>query len=137
MTDVNDWNRKIIDEFRANDGRVGKPFENTPLLLLHTVGSRSGAARVNPLAYRTHDDAFVVFGSFAGSPTHPAWFHNLRVAPDVDVEVGTATIPVRARVTEGAEREEIWSAQKREAPAFAEYEEKAGRQIPVVVLERR
>lgn len=137
MSDVNDHNRAIIEEFHANAGKVGGPFENTPILLLHHLGARSGTERVNPLAYRRDGEAFVIFASKAGAPTNPDWYHNLLAHPDATIEVGTETIPVRARVAEGEERERLWSAQKIDAPGFADYESRTERQIPVVVLERR
>jgi deazaflavin-dependent oxidoreductase (nitroreductase family) len=136
VSDVNDWNARIIEEFRANDGRVGGPFEGAPMLLLHTTGARSGAERVNPMVYQPLDaGAMAVFASKAGAPTNPDWFHNLVAHPEVTVEVGTETRSYRARVTEGEERERIWSRQKAASPGFAEYEAKTTRQIPVVVLD--
>jgi deazaflavin-dependent oxidoreductase (nitroreductase family) len=135
MADMNDFNTKIIEEFRANEGRVGGPFEGAPILLLHSKGAKSGTERVAPLVYRSDGDRYVIFASKAGAPTNPDWFHNLRANPDAKVEVGTSTVPVRARVAEGNERERLWSAQKEAMPGFAEYEEKTTRQIPVVVLE--
>lgn len=135
---MNDFNQQIIEKFRNNDGRVGGMFEGAPMLLLHTTGAKSGDERVNPLMYRPDGEAWVIFASYAGSPKHPAWFHNLVADPDVTIEVGTDTLDLRARVTDGEERTRIWEAQKRDAPGFAEYEEKAaGREIPVVALERR
>lgn len=136
MSEVNDWNATIIAEFRGNAGKVGGMFENTPLLLLHTTGAKSGKERINPLAYRADGDSFVIFASKAGAPTHPDWFHNVVANPAASIEVGTETIAVRARVADGDERERLWSAQKTDSPGFAEYEAKTTRQIPVVVLER-
>ena len=135
---ANDWNTAIIDEFRANDGKVGGNFEGVDLLLLTTIGAKSGEPRVNPLAFRSVGDDVAVFASYAGNPKHPAWFHNLVAHPDVTVEVGTDRYPAHARVAHGAERDRIWAEQSAAVPAFAEYEAKAeGREIPVVVLERR
>lgn len=134
---ITDFNQKIIEEFRTNDGRVGGPFRGAPLLLLHSTGAKSGAERVNPLAYGTDGDRFVVFGSKGGADDHPDWFHNLRAHPDATIEVGAETIPVRAHVAEGDERERLWTRQKELMPGFADYEQKTTRQIPVVVLERR
>lgn len=132
----NDWNSSIIEEFRANDGKVGGRFERMPLLLLHHRGAKSGAERVNPLAYQAlPDGSMAVFGSRGGSERNPDWFHNVREHPGVKVEVGTATIEAKARVAEGEERERIWEKQKREVPGFASYEEKTERQIPVIILE--
>ena len=138
MADPNDFTASIIEEFRANDGVVGGPFEGAPIVLLHTVGARSGAARVNPLVSQPVGDDVVVFASAAGSPKHPAWFSNLMANPDTIIEIGTETRDVRARVAEGDERTKIWDRQKSIMPGFAEYEVSAGdREIPVVVLERR
>ncbi|HEY8543711.1 MAG TPA: nitroreductase family deazaflavin-dependent oxidoreductase [Acidimicrobiales bacterium] len=134
---MSEWNASIIEEFRANGGKVGGAFEGADLLLLHTTGARSGQERVNPLVYRPHGDDLVIFASFAGAPVHPAWYHNLVKNPDVEVEVGTETVPMRARVAEGAERDELWEQQKQRMPGFADYEARTTRRIPVVVLERR
>ncbi|HZQ78017.1 MAG TPA: nitroreductase family deazaflavin-dependent oxidoreductase [Acidimicrobiia bacterium] len=133
---MNNWNAQIIEEFRANGGRVGGRFEGRPMLLLHTVGAKSGEPRVNPMVYQPDGDKLVVFASFAGGPKNPAWYHNLVAGGPASVEVGTETFPVTARVTEGAERDRYWSKQKQDIPTFAEYEAKTTREIPVVVLER-
>jgi deazaflavin-dependent oxidoreductase (nitroreductase family) len=135
MADRNDWNTKIIEEFRANNGVVGGPFEGTPLLLLHHIGAKSGTERVNPVAYQPVGDGYAIFASKAGAPTNPDWYHNLRANPEVTIEVGSETRRVRARVAEGEERDRIWSKQKENSPGFAEYEQKTDRVIPVVVLE--
>ncbi len=133
-----DWNQQIIEEFRANEGRVGGNFEGRTLLLLHHRGAKTGTERVNPLAYqRVSDDAVAIFASMGGAAKNPDWYHNVVANPDVTVEIGTETFTGRAHVAEGAERQEIWERQKREWPAFAEYEEKTKgiREIPVVVLD--
>ena len=135
MTEHDDWNRRVANEFRANGGKVAQ-FEGRPLLLLHHKGAKTGAERVNPLVYLAVGDDFAVFGSKAGADTNPAWYHNLRAHPDTTIEVGTETLPVHARVAEGEERERIWEEQKHVNPNFAEYEQKTTRPIPVVVLER-
>ena len=138
MTDwknVNDWNAAIIEEFRANDGRVGGMFEGRSLLLLHHTGARTGTRRVTPLAYQDLADGYAVFASKAGADTNPDWYHNVVANPGTEVEVGTETIRVRARVASGAERDRIWTRQKRDYPQFEEYESKTSRVIPVVVLE--
>jgi deazaflavin-dependent oxidoreductase (nitroreductase family) len=134
-----DRNQSIIDEFRANEGRVGSDFEGRPLLLLHHRGARTGTERVNPVAYqRLSPDAVAIFASKGGARTNPDWFHNLVANPDASIEIGTDAYPVRARVAAGEEREQIWDRQKQERPAFADYEErtKGIREIPVVVLDR-
>ncbi len=132
---MSDWNTHIIEEFRANGGKVGGQFEGAPLLLLHTTGARSGQERINPVMYRTDGDDLVVFASKAGADTNPDWYHNLRANPGATVEVGSDTKPVRARVASQDERDRLWAAQKKEWPGFADYETKTSRQIPVVILE--
>lgn len=136
MTNANDWNTKVIEEFRANGGKVGGQFEGLPLLLLHTRGAKSGAERVNPVAYQATDGVLAVFASKGGAPTNPDWYRNLVANPQVTVEVGTDTFDAQARVAEGEERERIWERQKQDVPGFAEYERRTDREIPVVVLER-
>jgi deazaflavin-dependent oxidoreductase (nitroreductase family) len=130
-----DFNSKIIAEFRANGGKVGGPFEGAPLLLLHTTGARSGQERVNPMMYQKLGDSYAVFASKAGAPVSPDWYHNLVANPRVRAEIGTQTVDLRARVADAAEREPIWTAWKQANPGFAEYERKTSRQIPVVFLE--
>lgn len=137
MAEPTTFNQRVIAEFRANAGQVGGPFRGAPLLLLHTAGARTGAARVNPVMFRRLGDSFAVFGSKAGAPDHPAWYHNLLANPDATVEVGDETIEVRARVVTGAEREDIWTAQKKDYPGFADYQSRTDRVIPVVVLDPR
>ena len=132
---MSDWNDKIIEEFRANDGKVGGPFAGAPLLLLHTVGARTGKQRVNPMMYRTVDGGYAVFASKAGAPTNPDWYHNLVAQPRVSAEIGGTTVDLVARVAEGEERDRIWTAHKAAYPGFADYERKTSRQIPVIVLE--
>ena len=135
MSDVNDWNKGIIEEFRANGGKVGGQFEGAPLLLLHSTGAKSGQARVNPIMYLADGDNYVVFASKAGAPTSPDWYHNLIANPRASVEVGDATVNVVAKVADGDTRERLWSTQMELYPGFAEYEAKTTRLIPVVVLE--
>jgi deazaflavin-dependent oxidoreductase (nitroreductase family) len=135
VAERNDFNQAIIDEFRANGGKVGGQFGGAPLLLLHHTGARTGTERVNPVAYQTVDAGYAVFASKAGAPTNPDWYHNLRAHPDATVELGGETVRVRARVAEGEERDRIWERQKAEYPGFADYERKTTRRIPVVLLE--
>jgi deazaflavin-dependent oxidoreductase (nitroreductase family) len=137
VSSVADYNQAIIDEFRGNGGRVGGAFEGAPLLLLHTVGAKSGKERVNPVMYQAMGESYAVFASKGGAPENPAWYHNLLANPDVTIEVGTALVPVTARAAEGEERELIWQRQKSDYPGFAEYEEKTTREIPVVILTPR
>ena len=135
MTEPNDWNAKIIEEFRANEGRVGGQFEGAPLLLLHSIGARSGEERVNPMMYQAVGDAYAVFASKGGAPSNPDWYHNLIANPDATIEVGTRTVAVRARIADDVERDTIWETQKQRYPGFADYEASTTRQIPVVILE--
>lgn len=135
---MSDHNQAIIDEFRANAGKVGGNFEGFPLVLIHHKGARSGTDRVNPVAYqRLSDDSVAVFASKGGAPKNPDWYYNLVAHPDVSVEIGSERYDVKARVATGDERRRIWEAQKQAHPQFAEYEVRAGeREIPVVVLDR-
>ena len=134
---MSDWNTKIIEEFRANEGRVGGPFEGAPMILVHHIGAKSGTERVTPLVYFPEADGrMVIIASKAGAPTNPDWYHNLRANPKVDVEVGTETFPVEAAEVEGAEREEVWARVVARNPGFGEYQEKTTRVIPVVRLTR-
>ena len=135
LSDVNDFNRGIIEQFRANDGKVGPPFEGAPLLILHSTGAKSGQTRLAPIVYQQVGDSWAVFASKAGAPDNPDWYHNLVANPKASIELGTSTVDVTARVLEGAEREEIWSKQKQLMPGFADYEAKTDRVIPVVVLD--
>jgi deazaflavin-dependent oxidoreductase (nitroreductase family) len=136
VAEVEDFNEKVIKEFRANGGKVGGPFEGAPVLLLHHTGAKSGTERVNPLMYQPLGESFAIFASAAGSPKNPDWYYNLAAHPDTTVEIGTRTVRVMSRVAEGDERDRIWEKQKSIAPGFAEYETNAApRQIPVIVLD--
>jgi deazaflavin-dependent oxidoreductase (nitroreductase family) len=137
MSDVQDWNSKIIEEFRAHEGRVGGNFEGAPVLLLHTTGARSGVERINPMMYLDLDGHRYVFASKAGADTNPDWFHNLVAHPGVVVEVGTETYAATAVPVTGEERDRIYAEQAARYPGFAEYEAKTSRVIPVVELRRR
>jgi deazaflavin-dependent oxidoreductase (nitroreductase family) len=131
-----DWNSKIIAEFRENGGKVGGPFEGGTLLLLHTTGARTGQERVNPVMYRDlGNGSYAVFATKGGAPTHPDWYHNLLANPKVSAEIGIRTEQFTARVAEGDERERIWAPHKQQYPGFADYERKTTRQIPVVILD--
>ena len=135
MAEADDWNKRIIEEFRANGGKVGGQFAGAPLLLLHTTGAKTGQTRVNPMMYLADGNDHVVFASKAGAPTNPDWYHNLVANPRASIEVGDQTFNVVARVAEGETRERLWSRQKELYPGFADYEAKTTRQIPVVILE--
>jgi deazaflavin-dependent oxidoreductase (nitroreductase family) len=135
------WNDGIIEEFRANEGRVGGSFEGATMLLLHTTGRRTGREHVTPAVYLPDHGRWVVIGSKGGAPADPDWIRNLEANADATIEVGTETIPVRATriLREGSEWERLYAAQVARRPGFAEYLEKTEgiRRIPVVVLERR
>lgn len=130
------FHQSVIDEFRANEGKVGGPFEGGDLLLLTTTGARSGAPRTTPLGYVRHGDSFLVVGSNLGGPRHPGWYHNLLARPVVRVEVGTRTFEALAVPAEGARREELFAHVVRAAPGYGEYQDATSRPLPVVVLER-
>jgi deazaflavin-dependent oxidoreductase (nitroreductase family) len=136
MTDPRSWNEKIIEEFRANGGKVGGNFAGAPLLLLHTIGARSGRPRTNPMMYQDLGDGSVaVFASKGGADTNPDWYHNLLANPDVTAEIGTGTRRFRARTATGDERDRIWNKQKQAYPGFATYEGRTDRTIPVAILD--
>jgi deazaflavin-dependent oxidoreductase (nitroreductase family) len=136
VSEQDDWNRGVIEEFRANGGKVGGMFEGMQLLLLHHVGAKTGTERVNPLAYQSLGDSVAIFASKGGAPTNPDWYHNLVANPDTTIEIGTEQRRVHARVAASDERDRIWTEQKARYPNFADYEAKTGgRTIPVVVLD--
>jgi len=157
MVNVNDWNAKMIEEFRANEGKLGGQFEGAPMLLLTTTGAKSGQRRVNPMMYLAEagllvsdnyessgdrrvsseeGDRIYVFASKAGAPTNPDWYHNLVANPEVTVERGAETYKAVATPVIGAERDRIYAIQAKRYPGFAEYQEKTTRTIPVVSLAR-
>jgi deazaflavin-dependent oxidoreductase (nitroreductase family) len=132
---MSSWNDGIIEEFRANEGRVGGPFEGIELLLLTSVGARSGKRHVTPLVYVTDGERLVVAASNGGGPKHPAWFHNVGANPEVEIEVGTRKFTAKAAVVpDRAERDRLYAKFVEVSPGFAEYETKTSRVIPVVVL---
>jgi deazaflavin-dependent oxidoreductase (nitroreductase family) len=137
--EMSDYNARVIEEFRANGGHV-EGF-GSRLVLLHHIGAKSGQERITPLACLLDGDRWVIFGSKAGAPTHPAWYHNLRAHPDVTIEVGTGTgtetVEVRASEATGAERDRLFEAQVRAIPQFGEYARRTDRVIPVITLTRR
>ncbi|ATA28243.1 putative nitroreductase [Mycobacterium lepraemurium] len=141
MTDIPDtgtlnaFNQSIIDEFRANDGKVGGQFEGADLLL-HTTGAKSGQPRVSPLAYFRIDGKLLVIGSFAGAPVSPAWVHNLRANPAARVEIGTDSFDVTARELPREERDALFAKVAAAAPGFAEYQAKTSRVTPLFELIR-
>ncbi|MGR6914600.1 nitroreductase family deazaflavin-dependent oxidoreductase [[Actinomadura] parvosata] len=131
-----DFNQQIIDEFRANEGRVGGMFEGAPLVLLTTTGAKSGKPVTTPVMYLADGDRYIVIASNAGADNHPAWYHNLRAHPEATAEIGTETFEVKAEFVEGEERDRLYARMVAQAPGFAEYEAKTTRRIPVVALYR-
>ena len=130
------FNENIVDEFRANGGKVTGQFANSDLLLLTTTGAKSGQRRVSPLAYFRIDGKLIIIGSFAGAPVNPAWVHNLRANPQAHVEVGADAFDVTARELPPAERDELFPQLTAAAPGFGEYQAKTSRVIPLFELQR-
>ena len=132
---MSDWNQSVIEEFRANEGRVAS-FARQPLLLLTHRGAKTGTERTNPVAYFRDGDDYVIVASKGGAPTNPDWYHNLAANPSVTVEAGTETFDATAREADPEERARLWSKIVDQNPAFGEYEGKTQRTIPVFVLRR-
>jgi deazaflavin-dependent oxidoreductase (nitroreductase family) len=135
VTDADDFNRRNIEEFRANHGRLGGPFEGAPVLLLHSTGARSGQPRINPMMYMADGDRYLVFASAAGADRNPAWYWNLVAHPDAGIDVGDGHIDVHAVELTGSERDAKYALQAERYPGFADYQRKTSRVIPVVALE--
>ncbi len=136
MSNQVNWNQSIIDEFRANSGKVGGPFAGRTLLLLHTVGAKSGQERVNPVAYVKDGDRFVIIASKGGAPTNPDWYYNLLAHPLVTVEAGTETFQARAEVATEPERTRLYDKMVEVNPGFDDYRRKTTRVLPVITLTR-
>lgn len=134
MINFNDRNKAIIEEFRANGGKVGGGFAGRDLLLLHTIGAKSGQERVNPVAYVRDGERLVVIASKGGAPTNPSWYYNILAHPLLSVEVGSEQFQVRATVAEEPERTRLYDKMVAVMPAFAEYRVKTTRAIPVIIL---
>ena len=134
--EFNEFNRKLVAEFRENGGKVTGMFAEAPLLILTSKGAKSGEPRINPLVHTRDGERYVIIASKGGAPTNPSWYHNVVAHPDVTVEVGDEKFPARAKVVDGEERDRLFAAQAALMPNFAEYQENTTRRIPVVVLER-
>ncbi len=134
---MSDWNRKIIEEFRANEGKVGGYFENMTLLLLHTTGAKSGLPRLNPAAYTEDRDRLVIIASKGGADTHPDWYYNVVANPNVTVEVGSEKYDAVATVEEEPERTRLYDQMAAQYPGFEGYRQKTSRVIPVITLQRK
>jgi deazaflavin-dependent oxidoreductase (nitroreductase family) len=132
-----DWdafNKGVVEQFRANRGHV--PGRKYPLILLTTVGAKTGLPRTTPLNYSRDGDRIIVIASKAASPTHPDWYYNLLAHPEAIIEIGTEKFPVRATIAEGEARERLFNAQAALMPFFAEYQRQTTRRIPVIIFER-
>jgi deazaflavin-dependent oxidoreductase (nitroreductase family) len=136
VSQLNDFNQRIIEEFRTNQGKVSGQFAGAPLLLLTTTGAKTGRSLTKPLAYSKDGDRIVLIASYAGAPKNPAWFNNLAANPIVTVELGGERFQARASVTSGAERQRLYDNQAKQMAVFVEYQKKTTREIPVVVLQR-
>ncbi len=136
MSELNEYNKKVIEEFRANEGKVGGQMENMPVVLLTMTGAKSGRTITKPLVYTTDGDRIVVIASFAGAPHHPGWYHNLVANPEITLEIGTERFRAKAEVTGGEERQRLFDRQAEQMPIFNDYQKKTTRQIPVVVFNR-
>lgn len=136
MSDVNAWNAKVIDEFRANEGKLGGQFQGAPVLLLRTTGAKSSIERTNPMMYMDDNGRRYVFASKAGADSNPDWYHNLVANPQVTVELGGETFRALATPVAGADRDRIYAIQAERYPGFREYQEKTSRVIPVVEIVR-
>ena len=133
---IQKFNNDIADEFRANGGKVGGPFENADILLLTTTGAKTGQSRLSPLAYFRIDGKLIIIGSFAGADFNPAWVHNLRANPQAHIEVGTDSYDITARELSPQERDEIFAKVTAASPGFADYQAKTSRVIPLFELLR-
>lgn len=136
MSNQNERNKAIIEEFRANGGKVGGAFAGRTLLLLHTVGAKSGESRINPVAYVSDGDRLVIIASKGGAPTNPDWYYNVVANPLVTVEIGTETFQARAEVAAEPERTRLYDKMVAVMPGFAAYRERTRRVIPVMILKR-
>jgi len=137
MSEQQDFNRSVIEEFRANEGRVGGRLAGVDLVLVTHTGARTGRARTTPLGHIVDGDDLVIVAANLGSATHPSWYHNLVADPGVTVEVGSATYPAQAVVATGDERARLWDKIAALKPFLLDFQEKAGaREIPLVVLRR-
>ena len=135
MSDPNERNKEIIEEFRANGGQVGGFFTDRPLLLLHTTGAKSGLPRLNPLVYEQDNDRYVIIASKSGAPTHPDWYYNLVTNPNVTVEVGMQLVEATATIAEEPERSQLYAKMAAKHSFFAEYAQRVvTRTIPVIIL---
>jgi deazaflavin-dependent oxidoreductase (nitroreductase family) len=136
MNERQEFNKKIVEEFRANGGKVGGMFAGAPMILIEMKGAKTGQVRTIPLVYSKDGDRYVIIASMAGAPNNPDWYHNLKAHPNVTVEIGAEKFKVKASLATGNERERLFNQQAAMLPVFNDYRKKTTRQIPVFVLER-
>ena len=136
MNNLNDFNQELIEEFRANGGKVSGQFSGTPIVLLNTIGAKSKQPRINPLAYTKDGDNYVIIASKGGAPSNPDWYYNIVANPEVTLEIGTERFHAHATIPEGEERDRLYNQMATQMPGFAEYQRNTTRRIPVVVLKR-
>jgi len=135
---ASDFNTKIIEEFRANGGRVGGTLAGTPMVLIHHIGAKSGTERVTPLAGTPQPDGrLAIVAANGGSPAHPNWYYNLKAHPAITVEVGTQTFTVLAEELDNAARAELWPKLVAQSPDLGKHQARTTRQIPVFMLTRQ
>lgn len=137
MTEQVDWNKAVIEEFRANEGKVGGNFEGASLLLLHNTGAKSGKQRINPMMYLNIDEQYLVIASKAGADSHPDWYHNIVANPEVTVEMGTERFEAVATIPDEPERTKLYSKMVAVNPGFGDYQKKTSRVIPVILISRK
>lgn len=131
---MNDWNKQVIEEFHKNHGKVGGQFEGAPILIIHSVGARTGKSRANPVMYLKEGDRYLVFPSKGGAPSNPDWYYNLKAHPDVQIEVGDDKIDVHTDEIKGPERDRLYAKQSSLYPNFAQYQANTKRIIPVMAF---
>jgi len=136
MTERQQFNLKVIEEFRANDGKVAGPFAGMPMILMTVAGAKSGKTYTTPLVYSKDGNRFVIIASMAGAPINPDWYHNVKANPKVTLEIGAERFEAKATIMSGEERERLFNAQAAIMPIFNDYRKKTTRQIPVIALER-
>jgi deazaflavin-dependent oxidoreductase (nitroreductase family) len=133
---MSDFNTGVIEEFRANHGKVGGPFEGNEIMLLTTIGAKSGKKRVNPLVYTKSEKGIVIIASKGGSPSNPDWYYNIKANPQVEVEVGDDKFKAKAEITDEETRQKLYAQHAKEYPQFLDYAKNTDRAIPVILLSR-
>jgi deazaflavin-dependent oxidoreductase (nitroreductase family) len=137
LVNVPNLNEQVIDDFRANGGRVGGPYEGALIILVHHVGAKTGTKRVSPVMYFPQEDGgMVIVASDQGAPANPAWYHNLKANPRADVEAGAETFPVVVEEITGEQRNAVWAGILAMAPSLGGFQKMTSRTIPLLRLTR-